>query len=162
MKLTDHDYLMLQDDGDIIDMPDGRKLRLRIVTDDCDVMDLWTDDCYGRVEWEKRGEYPQRPDGFDGNAEKLSIGRGNDRLWWQPPADVKRSDTSAFRKLRANVTDLFEYGWQIISLEVLDGTDYYGRPIVTWADSVGGIEPFTDWHDRCEVIGDMAENIPEK
>lgn len=163
MKLTDHDYMMLTDDHDIVTLPDGRELRLRVTTDDCDVMDLWSDDCYGKVEWEARGDYPPRPQGFDGNAEKLSIGRGNDKLWWQPPADgPKRTDVSAFRKLRADVTDLFEYGWQSIGLEILDGRDAYNNPIVTWAEWVGGIEPFADWDYRCEVIGGLAENIPAK
>jgi hypothetical protein len=46
------------------------------------------------------------------------------------------------RMLRLKVTgdDLCEFGFVVVTLELCDGTDAYGRPIVVKAESLGGNE----------------------
>src|SRR5690606_2451220 len=82
-----------------VDLDDGRALRLKVEPDDWPTLDL-LEDCYGTLtaaeayrgdrdyhryptSWVYSGHDRPRPDGFDGNAEKLHV-RG-DGYWWQPP-----------------------------------------------------------------------------
>jgi len=155
----------LADDGDTAELDDGRTLRLRIESDPSDVRDLWSDDCYGAVAWVEdrpRNDYgypPDRPEGFDGNAEKLGIGRGYDRFWWQPPADVARG-TEQFRALRTLVSDLLEFGFSNVGLEVLEGENAYHEAIVVNAAWLGGVEPWS--YGEREVLDDiLSQLLPE-
>ena len=156
----------LAEDGDTVELENGRALRLRVQSDECDVMDLWSDDCYGRIAFVSGRTnvygYPQdRPEGFDGNAEKLSYGRGDD-AWWQPPADIKRG-TEQFQTCRRVVRDLLEFGFYSVGLELLDGTDAYGRPIVVNAAWLGGLEPmnYRAWQDclQNDVLPDLLSEV---
>lgn len=127
----------LTDDGDTLDLAGGRMIRLRIEPDhDTSVNDF---DCYGRVEWrDSWSRQTLRPITFDGNAEIIDRD-GIAALWWQPPADVKRSDPG-FRQLRSSVIDLVTYGFRSVGLELCEGTDHYGRPIVTDSTWIGGVD----------------------
>lgn len=154
----------LTQDGDTIEMGDGRTLRLRIEQDECQVSDLWPDDCYGAVAYAENSpsgyrDYPRdRPEGFDGNAEKLHVGRGYDAWWWQPPADIRRG-TDTFTMQRRLVSDLLEYGFYSVGIELLDGTDAYRRPIVANAAWLGGIEPNPSASYLAEVISDLVAEL---
>ena len=57
------------------------------------------------------------------------------------------------RMLRLKVTgddaDLCEFGFVVVTLELCDGTDAYGRPIVVKAESLGGNE----WDCMSEPYG---------
>lgn len=145
----------LRDDGDTIDLGDGRALRLKIRPDEG--YDPFNEtDIYGRIGWgDRNNDYgrERRPKGFTGNAEKISIGRG-DMAWWEPPTDVKRSDPS-FAKLRSLVVDLAEYGCSYVALELLEGEDAYSRPIVVNVASLGGIDSLADGY-LLQVIGELA------
>lgn len=176
MMTTDErqlDLSSLTDDGDTIELGDGRTLRLRIENDDTPVMDQWSDDCYGRVEWidphaiarwqDRTGNYngAPRPAGFDGNAEKLHLSLppngSSDYYWWQPPADVPRT-SEHFRTMRAAVEELLTWGYYSVGVELLDGTDAYGRPIVANAAWLGGIEPNYGSY-LAEVISDLVAEL---
>jgi hypothetical protein len=84
------DLTSLTDDGDTLELPDGRTLRLRIEADlDTNLFEQ-PNEAYGKVAWVERNRstgrpYP-RPDGFDGSAEKLYTSRSP--YWWQPPKDI--------------------------------------------------------------------------
>lgn len=158
MVLDDVDLSELSDDGDVIDLEGGRKLRLRVEADDMPSMPLQDHgDCWGKTSQYvydyRNGRSEPRPEGFNGNAEKIQVGRG-EWAWWQPPDDVKRG-TPEFRKLRDSVRDLCEFGFRSVGLELLEGEDAYYRPIVRDAEWLGGIEPFPDDAYRREVMGDL-------
>lgn len=147
----------LQDDGDTLDLGDGRTLRLRIEPDFIDPFVEY--ETYGKVQVADNrsgGRYATRPKGFDGNSEKLHIGN-NGPFWWQPPDDVKRTD-DGFRKLRSLVIDLLERGMYVVLLEVLQGTDAYRRPIVVSVASLGGIDSLHNGY-LAEVLGDLYAEV---
>lgn len=93
--------------------------------------------------WQRR---PDRPDHFDGNAECLGVGRSYDRVWWQPPADVKRTD-AGFAALRRSLLDLLEYGY----VGVLVDSDVGEESL--W--SIGSME--TEY--QCEVACDLIDEL---
>jgi hypothetical protein len=119
--------------------------------------DVWGDTAYPDHRPNDYGYRDARPEGFDGNAEILRVGR-NDPIWWQPPADVPRTSPH-FAELRRQVSDLLEYGFQVITVERCEGTDAYGRPIVVAAASLGGIEPYADGAYLRELIGDLVDEV---
>ena len=100
------------------------------------------------------GYYP-RPDGFDGNAEKLSYGNG-DCVWWQPHSDGPKRGTPEFEQERKHVRDLLEFGMCGFILELLEGKDAYRQPIVTKVASLWGIEPFPEPVDCSGVMSYTA------
>lgn len=130
----------LTEDGSTFELYDGRTLRLKVEPDDGSPADHWSDDCYGRVEWmpARNGIGPSsRPGGFNGAAHKLHVGRSNDEAWWQPPTDVEPARAA---DLKREVTRLLEDGFVRVGLELLDGADAYGQPIVVDAAWLGGID----------------------
>lgn len=143
------------DDGESFKLDDGRTIRFKVELDDTNPFDDY--DCYGKIAWVGRGYRENRPDGFDGNAEKLQANR-SDQVWWQPPADVKRTDPG-FAKFRRQVTDLLEFGMCGYVLELCDGKDAYGRDIVVDVQSLWGIEPFAEDSYRVEIIGELLSEM---
>lgn len=158
----------LRHDKDTAELPDGRILRLVIESDDMDPFAEYGADCYGRIEWADdprlRGEYGYsvRPDGMDGNAERLHTGR--DAYWWQPPADGPKRGTDEFEMARQLVRDLLEYGMSVAIVEVCQGEDAYGRPIVVGSSALGGIEPASaiDPAILRDVVEDAIANVPDR
>ena len=135
------DLTDLTDDGDTVDLDDGRTLRLRVEFDqDTTINDF---DCYGKTErychdyW--REGRTLRPDDFTGNAEKIQVDRGL-WIWWEPPADGPKRGTPEFRQFRGTVTDLVSYGFVLVGLELCEGTDAYNRPVVVDVTWLGGVE----------------------
>lgn len=152
------DLYALDEDGATVDLGEGRTLRLRIVPDES--WSIFDDgDWYGKLAWvdDRRDYRPQRPQGFTGNAEILGIGRGNDRVWWEPPADVPRTAEN-FDALRRSIIDAMEEGAVGVILEVLEGEDAYGRPIVREADSLWGVVGHDHDYLR-EIVQDLADNL---
>lgn len=153
-------------DGDTADLPDGRTLRLRILPDQDS--DPFNDtDLYGRIEWcsdriyDQDGRLKGRPDGFDGNAEKMWAQQNGDAFWWQPPADVKRSDPN-FSSLRSIVNDLASFGMVGYVVDVLapdEHSDFYDhRPVLT-AASLWGIECMVDGASAAEIVADLVSEV---
>jgi len=149
----------LTSDGDTFDLPDGRTVRLRITPDDIDPFDEYGS--FGKIgeirrnDFSNRGERPAR---FDGNAEKLWAGQSH-QVWWQPPADGPTRSSEGFAELRQLVTELLEFGMIVVTVEILNGTDAYGRPIAQSAESLSGIEPFPKPEYLAEVIGDLLISL---
>lgn len=146
-------------DGDTVGLEGGDTLRLRIRPDDIDPFD--DTDAYGRVSWLRanhRNDYGERerPSDFDGNAEKLYVdGYG---FWWQPPADIKRSDPG-FASLRDTVRSLAESGYIAIIVERLSGQDAYQRPIVVNFATLGGVEPDPDPEYLQSIVEDLIAEV---
>ena len=158
MELLTLDLAQLQDDGDTLELDETRALRLRIEVDqDANINDF---DCYGRVNDERLRTngygYKMRPEGFTGNAEKLWWGNDGP-WWWEPPADVKRTDPS-FREFRVTVCQLLAYGFKGVTLELLEGRDAYGRPIVTRTASLWGIDSLDNGY-LAEVVGELVAEL---
>ncbi len=130
----------LTDDGDEYALSDHQMLRLKIEQDESSV-DMWSDDCYGNlalVEWPRHGGHEKpRPEGFNGRARKIQANR-SDAYWWQPPADVNDAHVGDLMQL---VTSIVREGFYSVGVELMDGTDAYGRSIVTHAQWLSGIEP---------------------
>lgn len=160
-----HDEIVaaLDDDGATYKLDDERTLRLRIEPDPfMSVMD--DTDFYGSLAFADvghRNDYGrrERPDGFNGNAERLSATHSYDAMWWQPPPDVKRG-TETFHKVRSALLELLECGYSIVTVELLHGTDGYGRPIVERVASLGGVEPFQYGDGTlAEILSDLLLEV---
>ena len=159
MTETRLDLSSLQDDGDTLTLDDGRVLRLKIVVDqDASINDF---DGYGKVYDGpplRRNDmgYYDRPEGFTGNAEKLWFGNDGP-WWWEPPADVRRSDPG-FRKFRDDVCELLAFGFKGVILELCEGTDFYGRYVVQNVASLWGIDSLDNGY-LTEVVSELADEL---
>lgn len=149
----------LRSDGDVVDLPDGRKLRLRIEPDeDASINDYDSD---GRIEWTRdtwRGSV--RPDGFNGAA-RIIERDGGSSLWWQPPGlDITGTpwDAATFRAEETRIRELARYGFSVVILEVLEGTDAYGRPVVANFASLGAVDGATGDY-LAEIVRDLAGEL---
>lgn len=148
-------------DGGIATLPDGRTLRL-VISDDDDYTIHDDGDWYGQIVHVSKCRqdhihgYYRRPDSFDGAARKMYVDRTI--YWWQPPSDVK--DQAEIVRLRDSVRDTLTYGFQCVTVQLCDGRDYYGQPIVADATSIGGVE----WHkmddtDKRDIVADVMDHF---
>lgn len=136
---------------EVVDLPDGRSLRLRCEQDDYSVLD---DDWYGKIAPEKYrwGTREYRPEGFNGRARKIRT--RSDTFWWQPPDDVTDDQLN---NLLNTLVDILEYGYSVLTLELLaPERDIYGYRPVLAAASLGGMEPFPDDDHVRDVVADLA------
>lgn len=124
-----------------VDLDDGRTLRLHVDVDDWPVLDLLGDG-FGVFAWARQnhdGYRAERPSDFDGNAEILQRDYPH-VMWWQPPADGPKRGTPEFAHMRRHLMSLLEEGFYVVRVEMLDGTDHYGAPIVRDAEVLGGVD----------------------
>lgn len=144
----------MTDDDDVTKLDDGRIVRLRIEPDsDASINDYDSD---GRIEWTRGNSYgPVRPSDFTGRAQILDRNNGY-HLWWEPYHDLTENQ---IRSERPRIRDLVEYGFCGYILELCDGTDAYGRPIVVDTASLWGIEPFADAAYTRELLGDLLADL---
>lgn len=146
----------LTEDGDTVGLADGRTLRLSILTDEHANVDDYGDECYGRFAWpdeyrDRNTGRPRRPDGFDGNAEKIDTISGP--IWWQPPVDlVLERGSEEWRAYASFLGELVSFGFKGVRLEILDGEDVYGHPIVRAEASLWGIDTL-DTHAYTDTAG---------
>jgi hypothetical protein len=154
------------EDGETVELLNGKKLRLKVSPDY--YTDLNDFDYLGRVEWSKYSSYSKtsyiydrnpRPDGFNGNAEIIDVDRGSS-LWWQPPQDVARG-SDQFKALRILVKNVVNYGFNVFTLELLDGKDGYGRDIVAKYSSLAGLEPFLDELSKEDILQELLSELGE-
>lgn len=143
-------------DGATVDLPDGRSLRVRIESDpDYSINDYDSD---GRVAWVKHGAWTDhddpRPQGFTGRARKLCTFDG-ERFWWEPYEGLTKEqvDTETWR-----IRELMTFGFHGIILELLDGEDAYGRPIVVEQASLWGIDDVSP-EFVCQIVGELVGEI---
>jgi hypothetical protein len=142
-----------------VDLLDGYSVRARTEPDyDHSVTD--DGDWYGRLEWSDRvhSDRGGRPDDFDGNAEIIDRDR-SDRLWWQPPADVKRG-TEQFDSLRRSLLDAYHYGYDVVFVELLGpDQDAYGhRAVLDWF-CIGAVQSIRDDAYTADVVGDLLADL---
>lgn len=117
-------------------------------------------DCWGDTGWTRDGEYgPIRPEWATGRAEIL-FSDHRQSMWWEPPTDVVVG-SDLHREVRRNVRDLLEYGFSYVRVEVCEGTDAYGQPIVRDVASLSGIEPFTDDDYLRSIVRDLLDELGE-
>ena len=159
----------LTQDGDTyslaedVDDETTRFLRLKIEPDQ-DTQPFQEYDCWGRIDYDGRPNdygHPSRPEGFDGNAERLWLDQNGGPVWWQPPTgdyEVKRSDPQ-WESFRRHVIDLASYGMCGVIVELCDGEDAYHRPIVVKTASLWGIEVMYDRDYLAEVVRELVEEV---
>lgn len=148
----------LTDDGTVCELEDGRTFRLRIEADqDIDIND---DEFHGKIGWSTRDRdtgREVRPDGFDGNAEKISL--MHDVVWWQPPEGLTiERGTREWSAYRSFVADLATFGYKGVVLEQLEGSDAYGRPVVVAVASLWGIDSLENGY-LAEVVGELYNKL---
>lgn len=148
----------LTDDGDTVELEDGRTLRLVLEPDmDADIRDF---DCHGSFSQHGYDHGDDsgrtRPDGMTGNAEKLQCDRGS-FVWWEPPADGPRRGTAEFDEMRAGIRDLLETGYVGIIVELLrpeSDSDAYGARIVDNVASLWGCDTVYP-----EAVADLVSEV---
>jgi hypothetical protein len=118
-------------------------------------------DCYGKVEWRKPDYYGRhrRPEGFDGMAE--IVWGYNEAYWWQPPADLRSGWHNYEHKnhLRNCVREILAFGFYLYKVELCQGEDAYGRPIVVDFATLGGIEPLLKDDVKSEYLADLVAEL---
>lgn len=157
----------LTDDGDTIDLPDGRSLLLRIEPDEyASIMD--DGDWYGDLKWGTNDRYTGRdvrPDDFDGSAEKI-LTDGRDVLWWAPPADAVR-DADLRGRLRSSIISLYHQGYNVVTLELRETlTDSAGHSHTVTVESaslgmvdlIGDTTADDEAHVR-EILSDLIHEV---
>jgi hypothetical protein len=154
MKLTQEQALDLAN-GETVELDNGMSLRFRMEPDDITINDF---DCYGKVSHIGRGN-GDRPAGFDGMAEKLW--GYNEQYWWQPPDDLRPNWHNYEHKnhLREVVRNILSFGFDIYILELCNGTNAYGEPIVVDYTACGGHEPLQKDTDMAETLIDLAHDL---
>jgi len=154
----------LRNDRDVVELEDGRTLRLRIDADqDSQISDY---ECYGKVEW--GAEDPdtgreRRPKGFTGNSQKIQIrNSGRTSAWWEPPtgdyASSAKRGTPEWAKEVESITNLVEFGFKSVTLELVQGHDAYNRWIVRKVQSLGGIDSLEDGY-LLDVVTELAAEL---
>lgn len=159
MTMTDWmqpDLSALDEDGDTVGLADGRTLRLSILVDQDSQVTDFGPEAYGSFAWpdeyrDRNTGQPRRPDGFDGNAEKLNTISGP--IWWQPSPDSPlQRGTQEWSDFRTFLGDLISFGFKGVRLEILEGEDAYGRAIVRAEASLWGIDTL-DTHAYTDAEG---------
>lgn len=133
-------YDSLREHGDTVALPDGRTLRLRITPDETTRLDDF--DIYGEA-------WPTVT--TDRTVSLLSIVGPFD---WEPPADYEELTEDAKASLRTLVGEIVSFGFSSVWLEVLEGEDAYGRPVVKDYAVIGGVEPLPGDYDIAAVLSD--------
>ena len=151
------DTSALRYDMDTIDV-NGVTLRLRITPDmDVSINDY---DCYGRYDWGVRDRYSgdnRAPSDFDPErTERLTI--LNDLVWWERPEHFGDLPSNVQSDFRWMVSQLISFGFSVVTVERLEGTDYYGRPVVMGATSIGGVDE-THGDYFAELVHDLAVSV---
>jgi hypothetical protein len=161
MNTLTHPLDTLTGDGATHTLPDGRTLRC-VIAPDHDYTVTGDGDWFGMLApvTEDRhyyGRHTGRPDGFDGSAVILHDYNG-ERWWWQAPADV-RDNPRTLGDLRACLLDAIHYGASVVALELCDGTDAYGAPIVQNYAITGSV---LDAHDPVtlhDVLAGLLDDL---
>ena len=133
-------YEALREHGDTMPLPDGRTLRLRVTPDDSTGMDDF--DLYGEA-WPT--EHTDR------TVKLLSIVGPFD---WEPPADYESMHEDDKASLRVLVGEIVSFGFSAVWLELLDGEDAYGSPVVVDYAVIGGVEPLAGDYDIAAGLTD--------
>jgi hypothetical protein len=145
----------LRQDGDTLDLEDGRTLRLRLEPDqDASINDYESD---GKVEWTRGNDYgPVRPDDFTGRARILNKDHGYS-LWWEPYHELTEEQ---IRSEEYRIRMLVEYGFQVVVLELCEGTDAYGHLVVKEVACLGGVEWDADNNGYLDsVVSDLLAEL---
>lgn len=150
------------DDGE---MTECGRYRLRIEPDYDTTFE--GEEFYGQVgEWlsYRHNATAARPSWADGRARKVHTASSG-WAWWQPPSDVT---DDVLPTMRRSIEALGEYGWNVVGVELLGETDYYGKPIVkgaAWSGAVENSECFTtikEWRaNLADIIGGLLGELGE-
>lgn len=157
------DLSVLITDRDTLELEDGRLLRLRVEFDDYhSIMDEQGEGAwFGKLAFAERGrfdDYERRPDGFTGGAEKLRLRECN--IWWEVPDDLRKPEMAETKRaVRTQIIDNLEWGYRVLILELCEGRDYYGRPIVIDSASIAGVDAFPTDAEIIHLVSDLASEL---
>ena len=139
---------------------DGRTYRLVVTPDDGAAINDY--DCYGRVDLGILSGWAnvRAPEHFDQErTERLAI--LNDVAFWEPPEGFEDWPEPARRALRHQVADLVSFGFHVVTVERIDGTDAYGKPIVVDFDCVGGVDT-TEPGELAYTAAELVDNLQHR
>jgi hypothetical protein len=147
------DLSSLTDDGDTLELDDGRMLRLKIECDeDASINDY---DADGKVEWTRSNSFGSvRPAEFSGRARKIDVDYPYS-LWWEP---WEGATDEQIRESIPRIVDLVRFGFKGVILELLQGEDAYHRPIVVESASLWGIDSLDNGYIH-EVVSELADEL---
>jgi hypothetical protein len=139
----------------VIDLPDGRHLRLRTEPDmDTSINDY---ECWGEISNGQRNAYTgrnERPSHFDGAARKIYLIDGP--CWWQPFDGFLALTPEQQREAIYHVQNLASFGFVGVILELLDPEkDAYGNYVVRDYASLWGVE----WDPTPEYVQSIADEL---
>ena len=100
-----------------------------------------------------------RPDGFDGRAEIIRTPWTE--VWWQPPFDYLSLSIEVRDKVRQTAKDVIAYGFDVYIVELCEGVDAYGKPIVVKYRDVGGIEPMLSEEDKVSTVSELLNELAD-
>ena len=127
----------MSQDGDTV-TADGHTFRLRLEPDHDTVVNDF--DCYGTVLPMRRSVFTgtDQPEGMTERTRQLTAIDGP--FYWEPPEGFGSWPSVAQRALEYEVQDLVSFGFQIVVVERTQGEDFYGRPVVVDAATLGAVE----------------------
>lgn len=154
--LVDIEHSNLDHDGAVLELGEGRALRVRIEPDpDYSINDYDSDGKVAVVTRDRdRCCDAPRPAGFNGRARKLWTYDGY-RFWWQPYEELTDAQIVADVE---RIRELMTFGFHGVILELCDGVDHYGRPIVRDAASLWGIDSTDPAYVR-DVVADLVTEL---
>lgn len=155
MELTKEQALELAQTN-TLELDNGQTLRFRMSPDDLSIND-W--DCYGTIEHIGRNGRSERPHNFDGMAEK--IWGYNEQYWWQPPDDIRSQwhDKEIRKQFRETVKNILAFGFDCYWIELCEGSNAYGEPIVVDYAVCGGFEPLQNDEHIADSIMEIAYQL---
>ena len=153
--MTTTNYL-LTSDGDTT-VIDDITYRLRIEPDmDASINDY---DCYGTYGYGKDNPYTGVAEAPRDMRDPQRLTILNDLVWWDPPVGYESLPSEQQNEFRWFVSQLISFGFHVVFVERLDGTDAYGKAVVADYDCVGAVESL---EQVAEVAAEMLEILRDR
>ena len=105
------------------------------------------------------GQHKPRPEGFDGRAEIIRTPWTE--VWWQPPFDYESLSIEVRDQVRQTAKDVIAFGFDVYIVELCEGLDAYGKPIVVKYRDVAGIEPMLSNEDKVSTVSELLNQLAD-
>lgn len=146
------DFSSLTDDGDTLELDDGRVLRLKIEVDqDASINDF----DYGKAEWTRSNNFGSvRPAEFSGRARKIDVDSPYS-LWWEP---WEGATDEQIHESIPRIVDLVRFGFKGVILELWSTCDHCNAKSLVKDASLWGIDSLDNGYIH-DVVTELAGEI---